>query len=622
MLPKHSDLTLDLARYPYIAVDIESTGLKWWRDKMFSCAITVPGETEHTYESYYYDIRRPECLKFLRGELPRARLVVNHNIKFDMHFLREAGVPALQQVDCTMIRAALLDEHRFSYSLDDICRDAFGQTKESDLWKQLAYTFGGRPTRKAQIANLPRAPEAMVAKYAMRDTELAIKLWEHQNKGITDQDLVKVWSLEKRLLPHIYDMEYRGVRVSLDAAEKAVKQIGGKITTRQKELDRLAGFPVNVNPSNSLKKLIKPVRTEDEDGEGTWKAKDGTALEETGTGAACLDKAALERMRMPEAALVLEIRQMRRTKETFLEGHILGHHHNSVIHANINQTKSENDKGTGTGRFSINDPALQQIHKRNKEIASIVRACFIPDLGQDWHCRDWSQMDFRVFAHYAKEPRILRMYQDDPESDFHQMVADMTGLPRTMTPGVQGNAKQINLGLVFGMGPGKLAAEMGLPHTTQVGYKGKKYLTPGPEAESVFNRYNAAVPGVSSLLSDAATVAKNRGYVRTALGRRIRFPGGKATYKAGGLIFQGTAADALKLKICEVCDYLKNSDGRLMVNVHDEFDSSLPKGAVGKRMDETIRDILEDFAPGSAMPLRVPIRSDGGKGPNWWEASK
>jgi DNA polymerase-1 len=308
-----------------------------------------------------------------------------------------------------------------------------------------------------------------------------------------------------------------------------------------------------------------------------------------------------------------------------------GHHHNGYIHANYNQTKSDNDgdaQGTGTGRLSVNDPALQQIPARDKDMAAIVRAVFIPDESHDWVCNDWAQMDFRVFAHYVNNQAILERYRADHDTDFHALAADLTSLPRSPRFAGDPNAKQINLGLIFGMGQGRLAQEMGLPYTVEPNGRGGTWIKPGPEAEAVFAKYHAAIPGVKDLLSDATSVAKSRGYVKTIIGRHIRFPRKMYTHKAGGLIFQGSAAEALKQKIIELDDYFlslperMHDSGRirLLMNVHDEFDCTVPPHASEVR-DEISR-IVTAFGQDDVIHFRVPITTDQGVGPDWFEASK
>lgn len=607
---------LDLSLFPWVAIDVEATGLRWWKDKAFGVSIAVPAQQGlPNGASFYYDLRDEEEARYVRDMVPRARLLVAHHAKYDVHMTREAGIktdPAKWR--CTMIREALIDEHRISYDLDALGRSYFGRTKE-DIWPALAELFGGRPTKNAQIQNLVNAPRDLVGKYAVVDAELSRDIYEAQEVKLEQEDLQKVHDLEFRLFPHIVRMEYHGVGVDLDYAETLSKRLAVEIKKAQAELDRMAGFKVNVNPSGSLAKLIGAKQDKD----GQWIAKDGTPIPTTDGGKPSMSADTLRMLKMPEAAKVLEVRQLRKLKETFIDGHVLGHHHEGVIHATINQTKNDADRGTGTGRFSIQDPALQQIHKRNRKLAAMVRPCFIPDPGQVWECRDWSQMDFRIFAHYANDPAIINLYRENPDADFHQTVADLTGLPRDRQASGGGNAKQVNLGLVFGMSAGRMALEMGLPCYKRKGRNGKIYLEPGEEAEEIFRKYHSTIPGISRLLENASSVAKSRGYVRTAMGRRIRFPGGRGLHKAGGLIFQGTAADALKVKMCELCEYFETQDARLMLVVHDEFNSSLPPG--NEQIRKEVKRIVESFGPDDAIPLRVPIRSSAGVGDNWWTAS-
>lgn len=598
--------------HEFIVADLETTGLKFWEDKAFALALSTPDGKD-----YCLDLSNPLMVDWVVHELPKARALVNHNIKFDLHFLEDMGFRYEGELHDTMVYAALLDEHLMKYDLDYLGNKYVGTGKDTDIYAELSKLFGGSPTKNVQAKNLHRAPWDLLSKYAIQDTRTTLKLFEYQRLKLAEEELEQVAGIEMQLLPVLMDMEHRGVRVDLDAAERAVTTITEDAGIKQQKLNRLAGFAVNPNPSGSIKQLFKPTQNE----KGDWVLSDGTIAGKTDAGAASIDADCLRRMQHPAAKMILDLRQMLKTRDTFLKGHILGHHHKGIVHANFNQTKSDNDLGTGTGRLSCNSPALQQIHKRNKAIAQVVRAVFIPDSGQDWNCRDWSQMDFRVFAHYVDSPRINALYAGNPDLDFHQMVADMTGLPRSMTAGIKGNAKQINLGLVFGMGEGKLAQEMGLPFTEETS-RGKTYLRAGEEALAVFAQYHENVPGIKGLLSKAASVAKSRGFVKTILGRRIRFPGGQFTHKAGGLIFQGSAADALKVKIVEIARALKGTDARILINVHDEADTSMPKGAEGERLNKMVGEIYENFSGvGTPIKFNVPIRSSSGTGPNWWIAS-
>jgi DNA polymerase I-like protein with 3'-5' exonuclease and polymerase domains len=593
-----------------MSIDTETTGLQFWKDKIFGISVSYYDVDK------YWDIRTCDQSQLklkLNDAMDKAEILVFHNAKFDIHFLREWGVNVpMDKVNDTMIRAALINEHRFKYDLDSLGADYLGSGKNDHIYTELAAMFGGNTTRAAQMKNLHKAPVQLVEPYAKRDTRLTLDLWHVQESEIKSQELERVQKLEMDLLPVLVDMERRGVKVDIDKAAQSMGWCGKEIDQQKQKLNDIAGFNVNPNPSGSIHKLFEPKQNKS----GAWVLIDGTPAPSTNAGKASINADVLRVMKHPAAALILDVRKLMKMKDTFLKGHILGHHDNGIIHANFNQTKGDNDAGTGTGRLSVNNPALQQIPKRDKKIAAIVRSIFIPDAGQVWNCTDWSQMDFRIFAHYLNDPIISKQYDDNPDSDFHQIAADITGLPRSPRYSGDANAKQINLGLVFGMGSGTMAEKMGLPYTWS-NYNGHKYKKPGQEAEAVFNKYHSAIPGVKSLLNRASSVAKSRGYVKTVMGRRLRFPGGQFVHKAGGLVFQGSAADALKVKLVEIHDMLKGTEGRLLLNVHDEFDLSLPKGG---GFSDKITEVVHDFGKNSVINFNIPIRSSSGKGKNWWKA--
>jgi len=600
--------------WPFIVADTETTGLDWRTDKVFAVAVAHP-----TGDCFYYNMARDNDAAWLREELPRAKHIVNHHIKFDLHMAHSTGIRLdPRRVTCTMITAALLNENEDSYSLDHLGLKYAGIGKDETIWEELAAMFGGAATRKAQIMNLARAPDSLAGRYAMRDVLATLKLWEWQRPQIAEQQLERVFKVEHELLAVLFEVERHGVALDVAAAKSNAKALTARTVVLQKQLDQMVGRPVNVNSAPQMNKLLVKEQLTD----GGFLAVDGvTVFPATESGkAASIKSEQLRHVAHPIAEAVVELRSLHKTVDTFINGHLLKWADTGRIHCNYNQTRSDNDLGTGTGRLSVNDPPLQQINKRDPRIAPFVRGCFVPDMDEEWCSLDWSQMDFRMFAHYANAPSVIEAYAADPFVDYHGLVAKLANLPRDRKPGTGGgNAKQINLGMVFGMQPGRMAQEMGLPYTKEKGRSGRDWLKPGPEAEEVFARYHEAVPGVKDLLATASSIAKSRGFVKTALGRRIRFPDGNKSYKAAGLVFQGSAADALKVKLIEVHDILRADCGHLLLNVHDEFDLSLPFGS--RRVRAEVVHAIEQFGPNDLIPLRVPIRCSFGAGANWWQAS-
>lgn len=595
-----------------VAIDTETTGLSWWKDKLFGISITL-----EDMSSYYWDVREtPRVVDWLNDLINGGRVDrwVGFNLKFDLHFLREAGVTLPpDRIDCCMIRAALLNEHEPAYTLDFLARKYAGVAKDTEIYPELAAMFGGRPTRNVQMPNLHRAPSTIVGRYAKQDTAATMKLYKAQ-EALGVAELAQVHGLEMQLLPVLIEMEEYGVRVDVGRAEKAVRELTKRADDTQRDLNRMAGFEVNPNPSGSIAKLFNPTKDE----RGLWRLVDGTIAESTEGGKASINADCLRRMKHPAAKMILDLRKILKTRDTFLSGHILGHQQDGLIHCNFNQTKNDAEAGTGTGRLSVTAPALQQIPSRDKAIKSIVRPIFLPDEGAQWLGMDWSQFEFRVANHYGQVPAILDAYRKDPNLDFHQLVSDMTGIPRNAQYAGGPSSKAINLGLAFNMGSGRLAQECGLPYTEEVGPGGNVYLKAGPEAMAIFDKYHSANPGMKDMAGKASAIAKQRGYVRSLMGRRLRFPGGQFVHKASGLIYQATSADCMKMQLILLHRYLKETDaGRLLLSVHDEVGISLERGAD----PEPIAKLYTTF-DGSTNPikLRVPITCEWGVGANWYEA--
>jgi len=602
-----------ISEFPVISLDTETTGLNWQKDKIFGISISTPDGKD-----FYYDIRLDNgVVPWLRDELPECKKVVNHNIKFDLHMLWSSNIflqPAA--CECTMIRAALLDEHLMQYSLDFLAKKYLKAKKVDDIYEKLASLFGGRPTRNAQMKNISKAPKSIVEPYAKMDSRLALNLWMEQEKMIEKQGIEQVWSFENQLFPHIFKNERHGIRVDVDLAQKTAKQLTIEINKIQKQLNQIAGFEVNPNPSGSIHKLFNPQYKNKQ-----WVANDGTILPETPAGKASIGALQLQSMTHPGASLILECRKFMKTRDTFINSHILGYVHNNRVHPNINQTKGDSG-GTGTGRLSYNSPALQQIPARDKKIAGLVRPIFLPDEGQGWSYGDLDQHEFRVFAHYVNSDRLINAYKKNPDLDFHQIIADLAEIPRNPAKEGGPNAKQMNLAMVFNMGGGKLAEMMGLPYTTEsfTNRNGEvfEYKKPGEKTEQIIKKYHEAVPGVKELAKNASSVAKTRGYVRTLKGRHIRFPGGNFVHKASGLVYQGTSADLNKDCIIRISEYLESEcpDGHLLLNIHDEFSVSIPVEDE-KRHLCNLKQLVQD-RPEIRIPIRIDFSETRG---NWWDAT-
>lgn len=590
-----------------MAVDTETTGLSAV-DRAFSASWKITG-----CDAKYVDFRTDDPHEFL-NDLDRGLRLVCHNASFDYRMLHRSGYSLdLDRLDDTVIRATQINEHEFSYSLDDLSKKYLGREKHSDIWAELAQMFGGRPTREGQIHRLPDAPRDVVERYAIPDAELAHDLWQWQAAEIERQGIQKICDFERSVMPPIIETEMAGIRVDTDAAERAVKDLTQVINDQSMQLFQLAGGKAfNINSPTDVAKVFKPKQGSD----GRWYTAEGHQLPSTPGGKPSFSADSLRELNSPIAKAIVDIRSMIKTRDTFLSGHVLANAINGRVYPSIHQTKGE-DGGTGTGRFSYSGPAMQQIPSRNKAVAAIVKPVFLPDEGQVWVDADMHSFEVRVFAHLVNNQTIIKAYENDPHVDFHALTASLTGLPRNAEYSGQANAKQLNLSMIFNSGNGAIAEKMGMPFTYDSFMKGGKtfaYKKAGPEAMEVIERYHAALPGVKKLADRAKKIAESFGYVETYNGRRMRFPRGERTYKASGLTIQATAADINKMNWLIIRQALQG-EGRLILNTHDSYGLSLPEN--WQPHWERVKEAVEGGFPWFRVPIVLEL---SGAGRNWWEA--
>lgn len=609
--------TIRLGDYDRCALDTETDGIDTMRSKPFALAVSLPDGRD-----FCVDLRDQTQFQWAQDQVPQARETVFANLKFDAHMLANVGIHFdLTRAHDVITYAALLNENLLQYNLDALGHHFIKQGKDTDIYPELAALFGGKPTKSAQAPNLHRAPWDRLAHYACMDTRLTLNLLDYEMPELERQGLEVVRKLEQDLAPVLWRMERRGVRVDLARAEALVPEVTVEVDKLQKELDAYAGYPVNIQGgSKSLMSFLDP-RWQD----GRWVLRDGTVALPTPKGKPSLDAECLQRMTDPWSKHILQMRLLTKMRDMFLLGHVIGSQFHGRVHTTFNSTKTDSDGdtyGTISGRLSSNHPNLQNITKRNPFIASRVRSLFLPEEGEVWMTCDWSQADQRVLMSYMGDKTLIRKYHENPDLDFHTVVAEMTGLPRDAKPGIKGNAKAINLGVSFGMSPGRMAKEMGLPYTSEI-KNDREYLSPGAEAEAIFTQYHRMFPMLKPMLQCMTQVARERGYVRTVTGRRCRFPGGKGTHKAGPLIFQGGCAESLKSKMVEVdALYEAGLPGTLLLNVHDELGSSVRIEDMARVAPEVIKSLTTFDGVNSLVKWAVPWRSEATYGPNWWEASK
>jgi DNA polymerase I-like protein with 3'-5' exonuclease and polymerase domains len=551
------------------------------------------------------NLDRDLVYRWLKDQLGRAgQPKLGANIGYDLERLRAEGVVAAGPKWDVQIAAALLDENRASYSLESLSRDLLGEGKDETGLLDAALARGVREKDLKGSIHLLSGDE--VAPYGRKDVLLPLRLWARQEKEIADQGLRRVFDLEADLVDTLLEMRFKGVRVDLERAERTAEELDVRKVRLEKSLAVIAGGEVDYWSNKRLAETCDRL---------------GIKYPSTAKGNPSLAAEWLSTQEHPFLRQVAEARLLDRAGSVFIRSKIIGEAVSGRVHCQLHSVRGERG-GTRTGRLSCSNPNLQQVPARNEGLSRLIRACFVPEPGEEWLSSDWSQVEPRIALHYAETMALpgaaeaAQRYRDDPRTDYHQMTADMATIGRKP-------AKTINLGLSYGMGKAKLAANLHLSMT---------------EAEDLYKRYHEAMPFIRLLGSRCSLLAEQRGWVKTLLGRRRRFdlfgparwkdgraqeplprdeaikrygPGVKRyfVHKAMSAVVQGTAAELMKLALVA----LHKAQLTPNLTVHDEVCRSITDRGEARR----VKDVMENV-----YRLRVPLYADVELGPSWGEAKE
>jgi len=601
----------DLRGYKSIAVDLETRdpniqtlGPGWARNDGNIVGIAVAAGD---YKGYFpirhqngHNLDPDMTMRWFKKQMATPDIQkVMHNATYDAGWLRAEGVEVQGKLIDTMIAAPLVNENRFSYSLNNLGRDYIDMRKDERMLRAAAKDWGIDPK-----ADMWKLPPKFVGAYAEQDALMTLKLWEYLQIELSKDELGHIFELETSLIPMMLDMRAKGVRVDLDKAARVKKDLEGKAKQVHKNIKDKTGVDIQPWASASVQKMFEALNLQ---------------YPTTDAGAPSFTKQYLSSHPHEMCQQLVRLRELDKASSTFVES-ILRHEHKGRIHCEFHQLRSD-DGGTVTGRFSSSNPNLQQIPARDPEIKAAIRGLFIPEEGEKWGSFDYASQEPRLLVHFAASmPDNLRHPMVDTiveeyhkgDVDLHQMVADMAGISRK-------EAKTVNLGIMYGMGVGKLANQLSITDD---------------EAKQLLETHRQKVPFVKQLASIATQQGSTKGQIRTLLGRKCRFhlweprsfgynkayPHEQAlekygigirrafTYKALNKLIQGSAADQTKQAMADCY-----KEGLLpLLTVHDELCFSIESDEQAAR----IKDIMEN---GLNDVLLVPSRVDQELGENWGE---
>ena len=582
------ELVQSLRRIGTFAVDTETTSTEPVRADLVG--ISVAAEQG---KAFYIPVGHDEGKQLPKEEVLRkiGPLLedetlgkIGQNIKYDMIVLKKEGVEIRGIVCDTMLASYLLDPGRRGHSLDDLS-EIFLEHRMIPIKDLIG--AGKKQITFAQV-DIPTA-----ATYSSEDADVTLRVASILRPGIEKEGLGKLFQdLELPLIPVLVSMELAGVRVDIPYLMDLSREFSIMLEKSETEIHEMAGEEFNINSPKQLAEVLftklglKP----------TKKTKTGpsTSLE-------VLESLALEHD-LPRK--ILEYRSIYKLKSTYVDALTsLVNPKTHKIHTSYNQAVA------ATGRLSSSDPNLQNIPVRTPE-GRKIRQAFVPEKGHVFVAADYSQIELRVMAHLAGDKRLRQAFEGG--EDIHAITAaSIFGCsPGHVTPDMRRKAKEINFGIIYGMGPFRLASQIG------VGMKmAKKYL------EDYYHLY----AGVKEYMDRVPEQAEKDGYVSTVLGRKRPLPDLRSSNKiaqqaaqrvAINTTIQGSAADIIKLAMIRVHRALAAGGlpARMILQVHDELILEVREDAA----DEAVALLKHEME--EAYPLSVPLVVDTATGTNWDEA--
>jgi DNA polymerase I-like protein with 3'-5' exonuclease and polymerase domains len=627
----------DLRRCGVIALDREcrDEGLAGGRGPGWAfgagrvIGVSVAWEEGHEIRSTYAPIAHPDSECFdadavRRWETDHQKAGVRFvmmNAPYDVGWGAHMGVPVPEKIDDVGAMAYLVDETLLEINLDALCRWRGLPGKNETLLREAAAAYHVDPKKE-----MWKLPARYVGPYAEDDAVCTLRLLRSLEPEIRAQELEAAYRLEMDLVPMVHEMRRRGVRVDLEAAERARLECLRISEEAFRDLSDKMGQTVGVDEARRNEWLMRAFDAhhlrypKDNDGRGSF------------------EKKWMEREEHWLPKLLVRGKAYREAADKFLQKYIMDFAHLGRLHASINQFRSE-EGGTRTSRFSYADPPLQQMPHRNEELARMIRGAFLPEEDEWWFSADYSQQEYRLIVHYAfksdleKADVAARKYREDPATDFHQMVSDMTGLARKP-------AKDTNFAKSYGAGVKKFASMINRSEN---------------EARMIMEQYDREMPFVAKLNEMCQKKAEKSGYVKLLDGARVHFETWEPAWlskeerargwssggaikmgdcrleeaqsraadkthpwygkklrrahcrKAMNSLIQGGAARQTKMAMreCWRAGFVP------LLQMHDELAFSFSKKSDGDRAAEIMRDVVR---------LLVPMKVDGEWGPNWGDA--
>jgi len=516
------------------------------------------------------NLDKDKTIRWLKEVLANGdQAKVGANLQYDLEWLRsDLQLTVSGPLYDIQLAEPILDEDKTGgYSLENLSRSYLKEGKEEDKLKEAARAYGIDPK-----SDMWRLHSKHVGPYAEMDAQLPVHIFTQQAVRLRQHDLWEIFELESSLIQVVLDMRFLGVRVDIEKAYDLSKVMLTQETELLGQVKKLSGFDFNPWSSQSISKAFDQLDID-------------YPLTEKGNPS--ITRSWLDNHTNPLCQALVRYRTTSKIRRDFVQGVILDQNIDGRIHSQFHQLRKDL-YGTRSGRFSSSHPNLQQIPARDAHYGPLIRSLFIPDKNCKWGKFDYSQQEPRLTVHYGELCQLTGaastgdIYRKNPKSDYHQIIADMTGLPRR-------DAKTINLGLAYGMGKIRLASEL---------------RSTVSKAEEMLEKYHDLVPFIRQLANKCTNKSMTLGEIVTICGRKRRLDN-RSHHKALNSLIQGSAADMTKKAMLEC----HKQGWTPHLQVHDElcFSLSDPETEAPK-----IKEIMENV-----VKLSVPVVVDCDIGNNW-----
>ncbi len=515
------------------------------------------------------------------------KLLIGHNIKFDLKVIRQYGIDLKNKLFDTMIAHYLLHPDG-KHGMDEVSEKMLCYTPIS-----IESLIGKKGKDQGSMSTLSAIE---ISDYACEDADITYQLFEILQPQLEKEGLMGLFKdVEMPLMPILADMEWEGIKIEIPFLEVYSQELEKDIAIIEKEIFELAGETFNMDSP----KQLGPILFE--------KLKITDEIKKTKTGQYSTAEDVLSKYihSHPIVAKILDYRELRKLKSTYVDAiPALVQNTTGRLHTSFMQTVA------ATGRLSSNNPNIQNIPIRTEKGRRIRKAFVARDEQHIILSADYSQIELRVIASMSEDPNMCEAFKIG--ADVHQATASKVFhvSMEEVTKEMRSKAKAVNFGIIYGQGAFGLAQNLGISRT---------------EAKEIIDSYFQQFSTLKNFQSDQIDRAKQTGYVSTLLGRKRQLPDinsknaivrGFAERNAINAPIQGSAADIIKLAMIKIYQAFQTHQlkSKMILQVHDELVFDVLKDELNQ-----VKSIVEECMA-KAYTLNVPLLAEAGVGDNWLEA--